>query len=48
MKGVRQSSSHEVARKIQAHGMGGKLLIWIEKWLTGRQQRVVIKGQQSG
>jgi len=25
-----------------------KILICIEKWLTGRQQRVVINGQQSG
>jgi len=33
--------------KIKAHGIGGKALIWIEKWLTGRQQRVVIDGQQS-
>jgi len=33
--------------KSKAHGIGGKVLIWIEKWLTGRQQRVVINGQQS-
>jgi len=34
--------------KFKAHGIGGKVLIlWVEKWLTGRQQRVVINGQQS-
>jgi len=26
--------------KMKAHGVGGKILNWIEKWLTGRQQRV--------
>jgi len=34
--------------KIKAHGIGGKILTWIEKWLTGRHQRVVINGLQSG
>jgi len=33
--------------KMKAHGIGGKIRIWIQKWLTGRQQRVVINGQQS-
>jgi len=35
-------------KKIKALGVGGKIVIWIEKWLTKRQQRVVINGQQSG
>ena len=34
--------------KIKAHGIRGDVLRWIEKWLTGRQQRVEINGQQSG
>ena len=27
--------------------MGGKLLAWISNWLTGRQQRVLIRGEAS-
>ena len=26
--------------KLEAHGLGGKVLRWIEAWLTGRMQRV--------
>jgi len=33
--------------KIKAHEIGWKILTWIEKWLIGKQQRVVINGQQS-
>jgi len=33
--------------KMKAHGIGGKIFIWIQKWLTERQQKVVINGQQS-
>jgi len=33
--------------KMKAHEVGGKILKWIEKLLTGKQQRVVINGQQS-
>lgn len=28
--------------KLKAYGIGGQLLQWIEEWLTGRQQRVVV------
>ena len=34
-------------KKIKAHGISGKLYKWIEQWLTGRKQRVVVKGQTS-
>jgi len=27
-----------LVKKIKAHGVGGKILIWIEKWLTGRHK----------
>ena len=28
--------------KLKAYGIDGKLLIWLEAWLTGRRQRVVV------
>ena len=32
---------------LQSHGIDGSLLKWIETWLRGRKQRVVINGQKS-
>lgn len=32
---------------LQCHGLDGFLLRWIETWLVGRKQRVVLNGQQS-
>ena len=34
--------------KLRAHSVKGKILAWIEDWLTGRKQRVGIKGSFSG
>jgi len=34
-------------QKLRAHGIGGKLLKWIENWLADRKQRVCINGSQS-
>ena len=34
--------------KLSAHGVKGKILAWIEDWLTGRRQRLGIKGSFSG
>ena len=31
-------------RKLEAYGIAGKVLAWIESWLTGRMQRVVLNG----
>ena len=31
-------------RKIECHGITGKLLNWIREWLRGREQRVRIRG----
>jgi len=31
--------------KLAAHEIGGKVLRWIENWLHGRKQRVVLGGQ---
>jgi len=33
--------------KLKAHGIGGKLWNWIKSWLSGRLQRVCIKGKAS-
>ena len=33
--------------KIKAHGIDGKLLAWLENWLSQRKQRVVINGKTS-
>ena len=35
-------------RKIESHGIKGKLLQWIRGWLSGRKQRVCIQGACSG
>ena len=33
--------------KLKAHGIGGSITDWIEQWLTGRRQRVVVDGEVS-
>jgi ribonucleases P/MRP protein subunit RPP40 len=33
--------------KIRSVGIGGNVLAWIETWLTGRMQRVVLEGEAS-
>ena len=34
-------------KKLEKHGIGGKVLKWIEEWLSNRKQRVVLKGEHS-
>jgi hypothetical protein len=34
-------------KKVAAHGIRGQLLTWIQNWLTGRRQRVVLGGEMS-
>jgi hypothetical protein len=34
-------------KKVKAHGINGKILTWIEAWLSGRLQRVVLNGSKS-
>ena len=34
-------------KKLKAHGITGKVHGWIEAWLSGRQQRVVLNGKAS-
>ena len=31
-------------KKVEAHGIGGKILAWITDWLHGRKQRVCLQG----
>ena len=33
--------------KMMAHGITGKVVEWVEAWLTGREQRVVLNGKTS-
>ncbi len=32
---------------LQAHGVAGEAVKWINNWLEGRQQRVVLNGEKS-
>ena len=34
-------------KKLKAHGVGEKFLLWIQKWLKNRKQRVCIKEENS-
>ena len=34
-------------RKLKSHGMGNRLINWVEQWLTDRRQRVVVDGEVS-
>ena len=33
--------------KLKAYGIGNGMINWIEKWLIGRRQRVVVDGEVS-
>ena len=37
-----------LSEKLKALGIDGKIALWIETWLNGRQQRVIIIGSVSG
>ncbi|HEX8808197.1 MAG TPA: hypothetical protein VF760_04295, partial [Xanthobacteraceae bacterium] len=34
-------------KKLRSHGIVGKIIEWVESWLTGRRQRVCINGELS-
>ena len=36
-----------LVQKMKAHGIVGKVVEWVEAWLTGRKQRVVLNGKMS-
>jgi len=46
-KHLTKSSHHRLLLKLEAHGIGGSVLRWIESWLCGRKQRVMLGGQVS-
>ena len=33
--------------KFKSHGMGESVVNWVRNWLSGRKQRVVVKGEES-
>ena len=33
--------------KLKSHGMGNRIINWIEQWITDRRQRVVVDGEVS-
>jgi len=35
---------HRLLQKLRAHGITGTIISWIENWLGGREQRIVING----
>ena len=41
-------SHQKLILKLKSHGISGCVLKWIEAWLSGRRQRVVINGKCSG
>ena len=34
-------------RKVESLGIGGDIIRWLEAWLSGRKQRVVLNGEKS-
>ena len=40
--------TRKLLSKVKAHGIDGKILHWIEAFLVGRQQRVIVGGRHSG
>ena len=47
MKAFDQVSHRRLLKKVESYGFGGKILQWIEAFLTGRKQKVVVNGQES-
>ena len=39
--------TERLLRKVEAHGIGGKVGSWIRAWLTDRKQRVSVNGKLS-
>ena len=40
--------TERLMKKLEAHGIRGKVGSWIRAWLTNRKQRVSVNGKQSG
>ena len=46
-KAVDKVPQHRLCMKLRALGIGGELVRWIENWLKGRKQKVVLTGEES-
>ena len=40
--------TERLIRKLDAHGIGGKVKNWIAAWLRDRKQRAIVNGKKSG
>ena len=40
--------TERLMKKLEAHGIRGKVGSWIRAWLTNRKQRVSVNSKQSG
>ena len=38
---------HRLLDKLDKHGIGGKVWVWLKEWLSGRRQRVCVNGCKS-
>lgn len=47
MKAFDKVCHQRLLKKLEKHGISGKVLKWIEAWLINRKQRVVLKGETS-
>ena len=46
-KAVDKVPHQRLILKLKSRGMGNSIINWIEQWLTGRRQRVVVDGEVS-
>ena len=46
-KAFNKVPTYRLLNKLRAHGKGGQVLRWIQAWLTGRKQRIVLNGKCS-
>ena len=47
LKAFDKVPKHRLIQKLKSHSIDGKVLTWINNWLTDRRQRVLINGEQS-
>ena len=47
MKAFDRVPHRRLIKKVESYGFGGQLLRWIEAFLTGRRQKVVVSGRES-
>ena len=47
-KAFEKVSHQRLLIKLKSHGMGESVVNWVRDWLSGRKQRVVVEGEESG